>query len=76
MDDQEKIVHHKKRHASKHGTQLPLKLSDGQEKLTPELLEMSGINIAFSKKGLEKVGQVGTSDARLDEPRRIADFHF
>jgi hypothetical protein len=59
LNDQKKIVHHKKSVASKYGTQEPLKPSDGQEKLTPELLEMSGVNLAFSKKGLEKVGWIG-----------------
>jgi hypothetical protein len=74
MNDRERIVHHKKAVASKYGTQERLKTSDEQEKLTPELLEMSGVNLAFSKKGLEKVGWIGISDARLDGTRRVANF--
>jgi hypothetical protein len=66
MNDQKKIAHHKKSVASKYGTQEHLETSDGQEKLTPELLEMSGINLAFSMKGLEKVGRFGISDVHLD----------
>jgi hypothetical protein len=76
MNDQKKIVHHKKSVASKYGTQEYLKSSDGQEKLTPELLEMSGVNLAFSQKGLEKVGRIGISYTHLDGGWRVANFHF
>lgn len=58
MNDLKKIVQHKKDVASKHSAQEYLETGDGQENLTPELLEMSGVNLAFSKKGLEKVGQI------------------
>jgi hypothetical protein len=76
INDQKKIIHHKKSVASKHGTQEHLKTSDEQENLTPELLEMSGINLAFSKKGLEKVGRIGISNPHLDGAWRVANFRF
>jgi hypothetical protein len=76
MNDQKKIVHHKKSVASQRATQEYLETSDGQEHLTPELLKLSGLNLAFSEKGLEKVGRVVIYDAHLDEARRVANFRF
>jgi hypothetical protein len=76
MNDLEKIVHHKKSVASKHGILEHLKTSEWQEHLTPELLKLSGLNLAFSEKGLVKVGRVVIYEAHLDEAWRVANFRF
>jgi hypothetical protein len=53
-NDKKKIVQHKQRRAK-------------SKDATPEFLEMTGVNVAFSKKGLNKVGHT-ISDARLIKP--------
>jgi hypothetical protein len=56
MKDLEKIAHHKKKMAERKGNQEYLKMIESEGKATPELLEMSGVNLAFTNTGLKKVG--------------------